>query len=344
LRQEDVKLSGWAIEARVYAEDPYRNFLPSTGRLVRYRPPAEGGDGAVVRNDTGVYEGGEISVFYDPMIAKLCTHAPTRAEAIARMSRALDEFYIDGIQHNIPFLTAIMENERWLRGELSTGFIREEFPGGFTGAVQAGAVRDTLAAVACAVDHVANTRKRGISGQMAGKPVRFSGRRVVKLGDAWVPLDISGTDGPALRLSREGGPDHVVESAWTPIEPVWRGLIDGEPVSVQVRSVLNGYRLTHRGVEIEAHVYSAREAELARLMPARQPPDTSRQLRCPMPGLVRAIEVETGQQVKTGETLAVVEAMKMENVLKAERDATVKAIHAKPGDSLAVDAVIMEFE
>ena len=344
LSQRDVKLNGWAVESRVYAEDPYRNFMPSTGRLVRYRPPAEGGEGAIVRNDTGVFEGGEISVYYDPMIAKLCTHAATREAAIKRMSEALDAFYVDGIQHNIPFLTAIMENPRWLKGELSTGFIAEEFPEGFTGVGGIAAARDTLAAVACAIDHVANSRKRGISGQMSGKAVKFSATRVVKLADEWLTLTIEDDDGKFLKLSREDAPDHIIESAWHPGELVWRGLIDGQPVAVQVRPVLNGYRLTHRGVEMEAHVYTPREAALARLMPERLPPDTSRLLLCPMPGLVKAIAVEPGQMVKAGETLAVVEAMKMENVLKAERDATVKSVNAKPGDSLAVDAVIMEFE
>ncbi len=344
LAQKDVKLNGWAVESRVYAEDPYRNFMPSTGRLVRYRPPAEGGERAIVRNDTGVFEGGEISVYYDPMIAKLCTHAPTREAAIKRMSEALDEFYVDGIQHNIPFLTAIMENPRWIKGDLSTSFIAEEFPEGFTGAGGIAAARDTLAAVACAIDHVANSRKRGISGQMSGKSVRFSAARVVKLADEWLTLTIEDDDGKFLKLSRQGASDHIVESRWHPGELVWRGLIDGQPVSVQVRPVLNGYRLTHRGVEMEAHVYTPREAELARLMPERLPPDTSRQLLCPMPGLVKAIVVEPGQVVKAGETLAVVEAMKMENVLKAERDVTVTSVNAKPGDSLAVDAVIMEFE
>ena len=344
IAQKDVKLNGWAVEARVYAEDPYRNFMPSTGRLVRYRPPAEGGEGTSVRNDTGVFEGGEISVYYDPMIAKLCTHAPTRAAAIERMSRALDEFYVDGIQHNIAFLSAIMENPRWLKGELSTGFIAEEFPDGFTGAGGVQAVRDTLAAVACAIDHVANARKRGISGQMAGKPVKFSATRVVRLADEWLNLSIGSDDGKFLKLSRAGAPDHIIEATWTPGTPVWRGRIDANPVSVQVRPVLNGYRLSHHGVEMEAHVFTAREAELAKLMPEKLPPDTSRHLLCPMPGLVRSIAVKEGQAVKAGDTLAVVEAMKMENVLKAERDVTVKSIHAKPGDSLAVDAVIMDFE
>ena len=260
------------------------------------------------------------------------------------MSRALDEFYVDGIQHNIAFLSAIMENPRWLKGELSTGFIAEEFPDGFTGAGGVQAVRDTLAAVACAIDHVANARKRGISGQMAGKPVKFSATRVVRLADEWLTLSIGSDDGKFLKLSRAGAPDHIIEATWTPGTPVWRGRIDANPVSVQVRPVLNGYRLSHHGVEMEAHVFTAREAELAKLMPEKLPPDTSRHLLCPMPGLVRSIAVKEGQAVKAGDTLAVVEAMKMENVLKAERDVTVKAIHAKPGDSLAVDAVIMDFE
>jgi len=179
---------------------------------------------------------------------------------------------------------------------------------------------------------------------MGGKAVKFSARRVVKLAGEWLNLTIAEDDGKLLKLSRADAPDHIIESGWHPGDLVWRGLIDGERVSVQVRPVLNGYRLTHRGVELEAHVYTPREAEMARLMPERLPPDTSRQLLCPMPGLVKVIAVEPGQVVKAGETLAVVEAMKMENVLKAERDVTVKTVNARPGDSLAVDAVIMEFE
>ncbi|QIG52663.1 acetyl/propionyl/methylcrotonyl-CoA carboxylase subunit alpha [Nordella sp. HKS 07] len=342
LQQKDVKLKGWAVEARVYAEDPYRNFLPSTGRLIKYRPPKESSeDGITVRNDTGVFEGGEISIYYDPMIAKLCTHAGDRATAIAAMGNALDEFYVDGIQHNIPFLAAIMENERWKSGQLSTGFIAEEFPGGFAGNELTPELKARLSAVAVMADHVENRRKRLIGGQMNGRAVKFSRDRVVRLGNDWLPVAIVNEDERVLTL--DTGKQCFVKSAWAPGQEVWRGEIDGKPVSVLLRRIPNGYRLSHRGVSIDAYVFNAREAELARLMPAKKAADTSKKLLCPMPGLVVAIAVAEGQEIKAGEPLAIVEAMKMENILRAERDAVVKKVHVKKGDSLAVDAVIMEF-
>ncbi len=352
LKQDDVKLKGWAVESRVYAEDPLRNFLPSIGRLTRYRPPAETSlDGVTVRNDTGVTEGGEISIHYDPMIAKLVTHAPTRAAAISAQSNALDAFVIDGIRHNIPFLSALMQHDRWKAGKLSTGFIAEEFPEGFHAIAPTGETAEVIAAVAAAIDHVLGERKRRISGQMTGREVTRERRRAVRLGVApngiWLTLDVGReAEGIAVHhvsASGDVGPARVLLSAWKPGEPVWNGFVSGQPVSVQVRPVANGFVLAHRGVEARAFVYTEAEARVAKLMPVKKPPDTAKWLLCPMPGLVRSIEVKEGQEVKAGETLAVVEAMKMENVLRAERDATVKAIKVKPGDSLAVDAVIMEF-
>jgi len=342
--QEDIRLDGWAVESRVYAEDPTRGFLPSTGRLVTYCPPAEGeADGARVRNDTGVVEGGEISIYYDPMIAKLITHAPTRAAAIAAQQRALDAFAIDGIRHNIPFLSALMAHPRWQEGRLSTGFIAEEFPEGFEMPRPEGEVAIHLAAVAAAIDHLFNERKRRISGQLrSAKPVRFERERVVMLGREAIPLTIDDRDG-ALVLAFSDGRTVAVASSWRPGEPVWQGRVDGKAIAVQVRPILNGVALAHAGTATEARVYTRREAELAALMPEKVAADTSKQLLCPMPGLVKAIAVAEGQEVKAGETLAIVEAMKMENVLKAERDGTVAKIHAKEGDSLAVDAVILEF-
>ncbi|HML30155.1 MAG TPA: acetyl/propionyl-CoA carboxylase subunit alpha, partial [Hyphomicrobium sp.] len=192
-KQSDVKLTGWAVESRVYAEDPYRNFLPSIGRLVKYRPPAEGAkDGVTVRNDTGVFEGGEISMYYDPMIAKLVTHAPTRIEAIDAQSTALDAFYIDGIQHNVPFVSAVMQHPRWREGNLSTGFIKEEFPEGFVPRQPEGQDLVTLAAVAGAIDHLSNSRRRDITHQMSGQAVSFAKRRIVKIGAATVELEALG--------------------------------------------------------------------------------------------------------------------------------------------------------
>jgi propionyl-CoA carboxylase alpha chain len=346
IKQSDVKLTGSAVESRIYAEDPYRNFLPSTGRLVKYRPPAEGVEGGItVRNDTGVYEGGEISIYYDPMIAKLVTHADTRAKAIAAQAVALDAFYIDGIRHNIPFLSALMQNPRWQEGRLSTGFIAEEFPDGFTATAPAGAVARRIAAVAAAVDHVLGERKRRITGQMAGRPVVRERQRSVWLGGDEIRLTVARESrGIGVRfVGEEEATAHILSSAWKPGDPVWHGTVDGEPVAVQVRAISNGFLLAHRGVEAKAFVYTESESAAARLMPVKVAADMGKKLLCPMPGLVVSIAVAPGQEVKAGETLAVVEAMKMENVLRAERDGTVKSVFAKKGDSLAVDAVILEF-
>ncbi len=344
ISQADVKLNGWAVESRVYAEDPTRGFLPSTGRLVTYRPPAEGRDGnATVRNDTGVFEGGEISIYYDPMIAKLVTHAPTRREAIEAQARALDAFAIEGIRHNIPFVSALMHHPRWISGDLSTGFIAEEFPEGFSLPRPAGAVALRMAVVAAQIDHVMNTRKRGISGQMDGwKTVAFDEERVVHLGDERFSVTVSGPPGHAS-VTFEGAAACHVDSGWRPGEPVWRGSIDGVALSLQVRHVANGFALGHAGTYATARVFTRREADLLALMPAKLAADTGKFLLCPMPGLVKVVHVVAGQQVKAGEPLAMVEAMKMENVLLAEKDVTIAKVMAKEGDSLAVDAVIMEF-
>jgi propionyl-CoA carboxylase alpha chain len=345
INQNDVKLNGWAIESRVYAEDPYRNFLPSTGRLTRYRPPREASANAVtVRNDTGVVEGGEISIFYDPMIAKLVTHAPNRGAAIAAQSDALDAFAIDGIRHNIPFLAALMAHPRWQAGKLSTAFIAEEFPNGFHPRPAQGEIAELLAAVAAAIDHVLGERKRRISGQLSGKNITRESHRAVQLGGHELRLQVA-RDGVIIEVRfREGKKRKLrVESAWKPGDVIWNGTVDGQPTTVQVRTVANGFALSHRGVETMAYVYTEREAGYAHLMPAKVVADSGKQVVCPMPGLVVSIAVKEGQEVKAGETVAVVEAMKMENVLRAEIDGTVRRINAKPGDSLAVDAVILEF-
>ena len=349
LTQADMKLSGWAVESRVYAEDPYRNFLPSIGRLTRYRPPQEHTeDGITVRNDTGVVEGGEISMFYDPMIAKLVTHGPTRDAAIEAQSDALDAFYVDGIQHNIPFVSAIMQHPRWRSGELSTGFIAEEYPDGFERRAPEGETITVLAAVAASIDHLSNVRRREISDQMHGPAVRFAIDRIVMLGDVSQSVHVEGNFGePAVvtLFDDHGEPFSSLEiiSDWWPGEPVWSGTVGGSPVSIQIRPISNGFDLAYRGISVATHVYTRREAELMELMPEKLAPDTSKFLLCPMPGLVKTIMVEVGQSVEAGDPLAVVEAMKMENVLRAERDATVVAIKAAAGDSLAVDEVIIEF-
>ncbi|MFZ3247289.1 MAG: acetyl/propionyl/methylcrotonyl-CoA carboxylase subunit alpha [Pseudolabrys sp.] len=345
IKQGDVKLNGWAIESRIYAEDPYRNFFPSTGRLTRYRPPEEGSaNGVTVRNDTGVYEGGEISIYYDPMIAKLVTHAPTRNAAIAAQSDALDLFVVDGIRHNIPFLAALMAHPRWQAGKLSTGFIAEEFPNGFHAHAPDGEPADVLAAVAAAIDHVQGERKRRISGQLSGRSVTRESQRAVWLSGREIKLEVRrDNDVIDVRFNRTKAAVRKLRSNWKPGDLVWNGTIDGHTIAVQIRTVANGFALTYRGIETKAFVYTEREAGYARLMPVKKLADTGEHVLCPMPGLVVSIAVEEGQEVKAGETVAVVEAMKMENVLRAEIDGTVKKINAKPGDSLAVDAVILEF-
>ncbi|GLK77280.1 acetyl/propionyl-CoA carboxylase subunit alpha [Methylopila jiangsuensis] len=350
ITQADVKLTGWAVESRIYAEDPYRNFLPSIGRLQTYRPPVERTEGGVtVRNDTGVTEGGEISLHYDPMIAKLITHAPDRLAAIRAQGEALDAFAIDGIQHNIPFLTALMEHPRWQEGRLSTGFIAEEFPDGFAPRKPDGEVARTLVAVAAQIDWLTMERRRAISHQLRRGAATKELLRTILLDGEPTRAETRADGGAvAVRVLAEDGSEAAtlrVKTDWKPGEPVWRGEIDGRPVSVQVRKhPPAGWDLAHRGVSVLARIHGARIAELLAMMPERAVADTSKQLLCPMPGLVVSIAVTEGQEVKAGETLAVVEAMKMENVLRAERDGVVSKINAKPGDSLAVDAVILEFE
>jgi propionyl-CoA carboxylase alpha chain len=348
MAQKDVALTGWAVESRLYAEDPFRNFLPSIGRLVKYRPPAEvSKDGITVRNDTGVQEGGEISIHYDPMIAKLVTHAPSRAAAIEAQATALDSFYVDGIRHNIPFLSALMHHPRWREGNLSTGFIAEEFPKGFAVRVPEGEVARRIAAVGAAIDHVLGERKRQISGQMGGRVVQRERRRAVWLDRQEISLEVAREgDAVAVRFvdaDGKAGNAHLLQSPWKPGDPVWQGTIDGHFVAVQARPIANGIRLAHQGVEVPVYVWTEAEATSARLMPVTTASDTGKKLLCPMPGLVVSIAVTEGQEVKAGETLAVVEAMKMQNVLRAEQDGTVKKIHASAGATLAVDALILEF-
>ncbi|ESR26551.1 acetyl-CoA carboxylase biotin carboxylase subunit [Lutibaculum baratangense] len=345
--QEDIRLDGWAVESRVYAEDPERNFLPSIGRLTRYRPPEEGRDpdGRTVRIDTGVGEGGEISMYYDPMIAKLVTHGSDRIAAIDAMAQALDAFHIAGIRHNMPFLSALMAHPRWREGRLSTAFIKEEFPEGFVPRVPDEDERVRLAAVAACIDHLHNTRRQTITGRMAVEGYRFPGRRIVRFAGGDVSVTVSGQM-PHFTVALHDRDETLlsVHSHWVPGHPVWTGTIEGEAIHIQVTSTSTGYELSHGGASAEAKVFTEREAALAALMPVKVPPDTTKMLLCPMPGLVVSIAVGEGQEVKAGETLAVVEAMKMENVLRAERDGVVAKVHAAEGRTLSVDDLILEFE
>ncbi|GAA6207972.1 acetyl-CoA carboxylase biotin carboxylase subunit [Cognatishimia sp. WU-CL00825] len=359
ISQDDVTLTGWAIENRLYAEDPYRGFLPSIGRLTRYRPPAETAAGpmlvngkwmgdaptgqAAVRNDTGVYEGGEISMYYDPMIAKLCTWAETREAAIDAMRVALDSFEVEGIGHNLPFLSAVMDHPKFISGDMTTAFIEEEYPEGFDGVQLKESELRQVAASAAAMHRVAEIRRTRVSGRMDNHERRVGADWVVSLQgtDFEVQIDadrdgstVSFSDGTAVRVS----------SDWTPGDQLATLDIDGKLLALKVGKISGGFRIRSRGADMKVHVRTPRQAELARLMPEKVAPDTSKLLLCPMPGLIVKVEVEVGQEVQEGQALCSVEAMKMENILRAEKKSVVAKINASAGDSLAVDDVIMEFE
>jgi propionyl-CoA carboxylase alpha chain len=326
-QQKDVKLNGWAVEARLYAEDPFRNFLPSTGRLIKYREPEAGPD---VRVDTGVYEGGEISMFYDPMIAKLCTYGKNRNAAIDRMRRALDEFYVRGVSHNVPFLAALMAHPRFRAGKLTTNFIAEEFKGGFTAKHLPPKDPIVLAALAAVLERV-RTERNDV----------HQNERVVLLNGEPITLSVGGSG--TFFAVETGGRTIGIETGWKAGDPLISAQVDDQFMVVQVDAVGSAWRLIHEGGQADALVLTPRQAELYALMPVKAAPDTSKFLLSPMPGLLASVAVKEGQEVKAGEALAVVEAMKMENVLRAAQDATVKVLHAKAGDSLKVDQKILEF-
>ncbi|URW76088.1 acetyl/propionyl/methylcrotonyl-CoA carboxylase subunit alpha [Sphingomonas donggukensis] len=377
--QDDVKLNGWAIENRVYAEDPYRGFLPSTGRLVTYRPPkavetpystpfvssevekhapgtgfstsleANGGgertaSAAYTRVDDGVVEGGEVSMFYDPMIAKLVTWAPTREEAADRQVAALDAFRIEGIGHNIDFLSAIMQHPRFLEGALTTGFIAEEYPDGFHGAPASEELLWKLAAVATFLDVDRAGRALDIDGQLGTKPIPSSNRTVTIAGRTFRLSANHLANGGSLIFDDDDSASVVLDGDWRPGQPVFACTIDGEPLTVGVERKGSGWKLTSHGASHTVTAYPWWVGELAQHMIEKVPPDTSKFLLAPMPGLLTRLDVTVGDSVEAGQPLAVVEAMKMENILRAEKSATVKAVNFAAGDSLVVDAAIIEFE
>ncbi|MGY9046747.1 MAG: acetyl-CoA carboxylase biotin carboxylase subunit [Rhodobacterales bacterium] len=344
ITQDDVKLNGWAMESRLYAEDPYRGFLPSIGRLTRYRPPAEiAVEGAKVRNDTGVFEGGEISMYYDPMIAKLCTWAPDRAQAIEAMRNALDAFEVEGIGHNLPFLSAVMDHPKFVSGNITTAFIAEEYPEGFNGVDLSDDALRRIAATCVAMNRVAEIRRARVSGTLDNHERKVGNNWNVTLQgqshDVTIAADHDGAsvtfaDGATLRVSGN----------WTPGDQLATREGAGAPLVLQVGKISGGFRIRSRGADLKVHVRSPRQAELARLMPEKVPADTSKLLLCPMPGLIVKVNVEAGDEVQEGQALCTVEAMKMENILRAERKGIVAKVNAAAGDSLAVDDVILEFE
>ena len=327
--QDDVTSTGWAIEARIYAEDPYRNFLPSIGRLTRYLPPTES---ATVRVDSGVVEGGEISIYYDPMIAKLCSFGATRHKAIETMRRALDEYYIRGLTHNIPFLAALMAHPRFVKGQLSTNFIAEEYGSGFSTRDLPPAEPHLLAAVAAFVRRRQQEREITISGQMPSHHVLVQTDFVVRWNESSLHVTLSPLAGGYEFAV--GGRKVILLSDWQVGQPLFLGRVEGKHakiVVVQIDQTGAALRLFHAGGQIEAHVYGPRAAELALLMPKKALPDLSKYLLSPMPGLLVSLAVQEGQDVKAGELLAVVEAMKMENSLRAERDGKIAKLHAAAG-------------
>ncbi|WP_374466072.1 acetyl-CoA carboxylase biotin carboxylase subunit [Ferrovibrio sp.] len=339
IAQADVKLNGWAVEARIYAEDPLRGFLPSTGRLVRWRTAPESD---VIRNDTGVVEGSEISMFYDPMISKLCSYGKDRDEAISTLSAALDETWIAGIGHNVNFLSAVLDHPRFREGRLSTNFIAEEWPAGYGGTVLPEGRQSAMLAVA-ALLHIRNEfRARHLGGKLGLPDWEPGAEWIAVLNKVEYPLHVANAEG-GIDVKVGKGKALKVRSDWKPGQPFFRGSVNGQTVVARVSTRPDGVRVVHGGAELDIAVRTPRAAELARLMPEKLPPDMSKFLLCPMPGLVVSINVAEGEPVKAGQALAVVEAMKMENVLRAERDGTVKKVNAKKGDSLAVDQVILEF-
>ncbi|MGC4252572.1 MAG: acetyl/propionyl/methylcrotonyl-CoA carboxylase subunit alpha [Sphingobium sp.] len=341
--QADVKINGWSIENRVYAEDPYRGFLPSTGRLIRYTPPETGTDetGALVRVDDGVQEGGEVSMFYDPMIAKLITWAPTREEAIDKQIEALDKFEIEGPGHNIDFLSALMQHERFRSGDITTGFIAQEYPEGFEGAPASEELLRKLAAIGAFAAMAQADRARRIDGQLGRKLKAPTGWQV-KIGageegaihDVVIKGDDVTVDGEALDLSLEYTPgDRLIEAEF-----------GDEQLAVKIAPVRSGFVLTAHGASHKLRVLPAHAAPYAKHMIEKIPPDLSRFLICPMPGLLVALNVQAGDKVEIGQPLAVIEAMKMENILRAQKAGVVKSVSAAQGESLPVDAIILELE
>ncbi|MGB0908077.1 MAG: acetyl-CoA carboxylase biotin carboxylase subunit [Maricaulaceae bacterium] len=354
MTQDDVKLNGWALESRIYAEDPYRNFLPSIGRLIRYRPPAEGvlDSGAIIRNDTGVYEGGEISMYYDPMIAKLCTWGEDRMDAINAMRGALDTFELDGIGHNIPFLQAVYDHDRFERGDITTAFIADEYPDGFMGAdINKGHVRK-IAAVCALMHDITEHRAAGISGSLANHARHIPDEWAVEVRSGEdimrYTADINGEDGLRTIIVDDEGDKAALEmevvTAWTPGQRLVKALVDNKPINFSARAIPEGYAVKHRGCEFKVAVRTPRGAELTAHMIEKIAPDTSNLLLCPMPGVIVKLLVEEGEEVQDGQALAIVEAMKMENTLRAEKKSVIAKLCCEEGDNLAVDATIMEFE
>jgi len=342
VKQNSIKLNGWAMESRLYAEDPYRNFLPSIGRLTRYRPPTESvTKECVIRNDTGVFEGGEISMFYDPMIAKLCTWSTNRKKAISAMENALDRFEIEGIGHNLPFLSAVMSHTRFKSGNITTAFIDEEYPDGFEGVNPSDDILDVLSVTALIITRM-KMQRISARDSTFDNPVPREDNLVTRIARKNTNVTISDVkDGYKISFEKKSFEASIKYELGGTLAEL---SINGNQHAVKVTPVIGGYLLRLRGVEQVVKVMNSRIAELSDLMPVKLPTDTSKFLLCPMPGLVVSIMVSEGDIIEEGQSLAMVEAMKMENVLRAEKPGKVSKISVAEGDSLAVDEIIMEFE
>jgi len=342
VKQNSIKLNGWAMESRLYAEDPYRNFLPSIGRLTRYRPPTESvTKECVIRNDTGVFEGGEISMFYDPMIAKLCTWSTNRKKAISAMENALDRFEIEGIGHNLPFLSAVMSHTRFKSGNITTAFIDEEYPDGFEGVNPSDDILDVLSVTALIITRM-KMQRISARDSTFDNPVPKEDNLVTRIARKNTNVTISDVkDGYKISFEKKSFEASIKYELGGTLAEL---SINGDQHAVKVTPVIGGYLLRLRGVEQVVKVMNSRIAELSDLMPEKLPTDTSKFLLCPMPGLMVSIMVSEGDIIEEGQSLAMVEAMKMENVLRAEKPGKVSKISVAEGDSLAVDEIIMEFE
>jgi propionyl-CoA carboxylase alpha chain len=341
--QKDLSIKGWAVESRIYAEDPYRKFLPSIGRLVRYDPPAEGDLGAyTVRNDAGVREGDEISMFYDPMISKLCTWAPDRAGAIAGMGRALEDFHIEGLGHNVPFLAAVMDQPRFQSGKLATSYIADEFPDGFAGTEPTPFQVDVMTASAAYMHRLLAARARRVGNGLSGPLTRTEW--VVAVGKAKQPVTLKDVPGGLeVEIAEPQRTLKLSKVDWRPGQPVFRGELDGRAFSADVAPAAEGFVIRHRAAKARVLVLTPMSADMHDRIPEKKPADTSKLVISPMPGLVVSIDVAAGQTVREGEIVCVIEAMKMQNIIRAEHEGVVKAVNAKAGDSVAADEVLVEF-
>jgi len=345
LKQKDINLNGWAIESRLYAEDPYRGFLPSIGRLSRYSPPAEEtrADGTIIRNDTGVFEGGEISMFYDPMIAKLCSWGKDRPAALQAMREALDQFEVEGIGHNLPFLSAVMDHEKFCSGDMTTAFIAEEYPEGFDGVTVDKTARTKIAAATSVLNMISELRRTRLTGALANHKREVSTSWVAVIDGEQLPVTLTNLRNEGATVS-VGKKSSDVTTDWRPGQSLAQVMVDDEALSLKVDQTHTGFRVRWRGADLDVKVLTQKQAEYLAMMPEKIAPDTSNLLLCPMPGLVVSINVSEGDEVQEGQALATVEAMKMENILRAEKKCSISKIKVVAGDSLALDDVIMEFE